>query len=707
MLFNEKRYDFEINGTKCFFSTGKIARKSQSAVLAGMGDTVILATVNSGDPLPDSDYFPMSVEYVEKMAAAGMISSSRFVKRERFPSDDAILKARIIDRSIRPRFPSDYRNEVLIIVEVLSYDPENDPMLLAVNAVSAALLISKTPFTEPVSVVRVGMENGVYSQVLKHIDRDTDDEAMRLNLVVAGDDNGFTNIDANSFEVTEEDIEGAMQYGLEQMKPWIEAQKEFSKQISIEKNEYQSFAVPQELLERMRANYINEIIEVMDISAYDEVDPAKIRNQAQEKVKELLEKINSEMEGKFSKVLIRDAYSKICKEELRRIVKEEQRRLDGRKFDQIREINTEVGILPRAHGTGLFTRGMTQILTICTLGTIRRQQLVEDMTGEDNRSYMHFYSQYPFTIGEAGRYKYQPGRREIGHGALAEKAMAPVLPTKDEFPYTIVLTSEIMSENGSSSMGCTCASSLALMDAGVPIKKPVAGIALGLVLNEEDPNEYYILTDIRDLEDFYGFMDFKVAGTKDGITAIQMDTKAKRLSMQIFKDALQKAKTGRLAILEEMGKTITESKTLSKYAPRVEVVKIAVNKIGDLIGPGGKNIKSINEKTETEIEVEQDGTVYIFGSSDEQMSEALRLVKSSAFTPVVGEIYDGVVASVTDYGAFVDISPSVSGLVHVSEISDEFVKDVSKIVKVGDTFKVKLVSIDDQGRLKLSKKQVK
>jgi len=707
MLFDEKKYEFEINGRKCFFSTGKIARKAHTAVVAGMGDTVILATVNVGDPLPDADYFPMSIEYLEKMAAAGMISSSRFVKRERFPSDDAILKARIIDRSIRPMFPSDYRNEVLIIVEVLSFDPENDPAILAVNAVSAALMISKVPFEGPISIVRVGKPDGEFIQMMDHIERGATAAELPINMIIAGNDDKITNIDAGAFEKSEEEMINAMKYGQSEMAAWLKAQREFVAKFDTQKAEYTSYATPSELIEKMKANYLNDIVEVMDISAYDQNDPAKLRLDAKAKTKELLEKVNTDMAGAFSRLQIRDAFEAIAKEQMKKIIKDEGRRLDGRKFDEIRELNVEVGLLPRAHGTGLFTRGMTQILTITTLGSIRRQQTIEDMTGEDNRTFMHFYSQYPFTMGEAGRYKYMPGRREIGHGALAEKALIPVLPTVEEFPYTIICNSEIMSENGSSSMGSACASSLALMDAGVPVKKHVAGIALGLIYNEENPDESIIMTDIRDVEDFWGYMDFKVAGTKDGITAIQMDTKAKGLPLEIFVRGLEQAKQARLLIIAEMEKTIAQPRAnISQFAPKVEVVKIPVEKIGDLIGPGGKNIRAINDETATEIEIEEDGTVYIFGETQESITEAVRRVKLVAFVPVVGEIYDGEVVSVMDYGAFVEIAPKVSGLVHVSEISDEYVKEINKVVKAGDKFKVKLIAIDDQGRLKLSRKGI-
>lgn len=695
MLFNEKKYEFEIEGRKCSFSTGLLARKSQSAVLAQMGETVVLATVNAGEPLPDSDFFPMSVEYVEKLYANGLISSSRFVKRERFPSEEAILRARIIDRSLRPMFPSDYRNEVTIIVDILAFDGENDPVLIALNAVSAALLISKLPFSTPIAGVRVGMKGDAYASLYNHVERD---DKEQLNMVLAGDGEKFTNFDANALELPEEKVLEAMKYGLELMKPWIDAQKKFAEMVGSEKPEYTPFVIPQELIDGIHDKFMDEVKENLKAC----VDHAGYKA----KTKATLEKIFAEYEGKFSKVQMKEAYEKVAKKEVRRIVLEEKVRVDGRQYTDIREIDTKAGILPRVHGSGLFTRGLTQVLTVATLGTIRRQQILEDMTGEDNRSYMHFYSDGPFTFGESGRFKYMPGRREIGHGALAEKALIPVLPSKEKFPYTIVLTSEIMSENGSSSMASICGSSLALMDAGVPIKNAVAGIALGLVIDEENPSNYVVLSDIRDLEDFYGFMDFKMAGTREGVTAIQMDTKAKGLPLEVFAKAISQSKEARMHVLDKMAEAIAQPReNIAKTAPRVEMVKIPVSKIGELIGPGGKNIKALSESTGSEVEIEEDGTVYIFGVEDASVAEAKRIVEGYAFMPEVGMIYDAEVVNVVEFGAFADIAPGVSGLVHVSELADEFVKDVHSIVKVGDRFKVKLLAIDDNGKIKLSKKK--
>lgn len=712
MLFKEKRLDFEINGTKAFFSTGKIARKAHIAVMAGLGDTVILATIGIGEPMADADYFPMSVEYIEKMAAAGMVSSSRFVKRERFPSDDAVLRARIIDRSLRPMFPSDLRNEVQVIVEVLSFDPENDPTILAVNAVSAAFLASKSPFNIPIAGVRIGYDKDGkgLKQILnfsQRADRDGVEEQLKLNLVIAGDGEKVTNLDVDAYEVDEKEIIEAMKAGLEEMKPWLQAQKKFVDMLEVEKEEYVSNSAPTELIDEVKKEYSERILGVLDISASE--DPQFQRTQVRSSVeaKGIIEEINKKYEGQYSKVQLKEAYEKTAKYLMRKLILEEKRRLDGRKYDEVREMGCEVGLLPRVHGSGLFTRGLTQILSTVTLGTIRRQQIVEDMTGEDNRSFMHFYSQYPFTMGSTERYKAIPGRREIGHGALAEKALVPVLPSVEEFPYTIVVSSDAMSENGSSSQGCSSSSTLALMDAGVPVKKHVAGIACGVILDEENPKNFAILTDIRDLEDFYGFMDFKVAGTRDGITAIQFDTKSTGLSMEIFEQAIVQSKETRLKILDLMYETIDAPRTkVSRYAPKVVVLKIPQDKIGELIGPGGKHIKELSESTNTEVNVEEDGTVHIFGENEEDIEVAKAKISGLSFVPEIGKEYKGIVVSIQEYGAFVDIANNVSGLVHVSEMSDEYIKDVRSFVSEGQEVNVKILDIGRDGKIKMSMKAV-
>ncbi len=695
-MFNEIKHEFEIDGVKCYFSTKKFAPRSQVAVMAQMGETVVLATVNAAPPMGDVDYFPLQVEYIEKMYAAGKISGSRFVKRDRFPSDDATLKARIIDRSFRPRFPSDYRNEVQIILKVMSYDPQSDPVIIGVNAVSAALLLSKCPFGAPVACVRVGYKDEKFFQFNSHVDRD-DIEDSKLDLVLAGDENGLiTNIDSNAYEITEEKYIEAMEAGIEMMRPWIEAQKKFVEMNDpVEKDEYEPYIVPEELLNEVKEKYSERIAGNILLKTW------------REEKDQTLAEMNEEYSGAYSKKQLDDAYEYVAKHELRALILHKGKRADGRQLDEIRPLDYEIALLPRVHGSGLFQRGRTQVLTTVTLGSIRNQMLVDDMTGEDVRRYMHYYVEGPYSLGESGRFKYIPGRREIGHGALAEKALYPVLPSVEEFPYTIILMSEILSEEGSSSMGSTCGSTLALMDAGVPIKKPVAGIAIGVIMDEET-SEFKVITDIKDMEDFYGFMDFKVAGTRDGVTAIQMDTKAFGLPIEVFKEAFVSAKKARLQILDGMYEVISKPREeLSEHAPRVEVLKIPVAKIGELIGPGGKNIKKIIEETGAELNVEDDGTVQIFAVDDESLEQARQEVAGYAFEPEVGKVYAGTVSKIVEFGAFIRLAPSVEGLLHVSEISDSFVKDVNEHLKEGQSVEVKVLAIDPSGKMKLSLKAAK
>lgn len=688
MLFEEKKYEFEIDGRKCSFSTGKFARKSHTAILARMGDTVVLATVNIARANVDMGYFPLSVEYMEKMYAAGLISSSRFIKRDKFPSDDAVLRARIIDRSIRSRFPEDYLNELSVIVKVLSYDPENDPLLLGINAVSAAIILSDAPFDGPIAGVRVGLREGALIPYYKYIDRDGFEDSD-MNVVLGGDGVGFSNIDSNMKEVSEEQINDAMEFGLELMKPWLDAQNEFVKLVGHEEKEYEKFGIPEGLVDEIKGKY------------YEQLYNGDVLR------KDVLEELFKTYESKHTKREIEMAYEALLKIVVKSLAFEKEKRMDGRDLDEIREVGAEVGVLPRVHGSGLFTRGLTQVLTIATLGTLRKQQTVEDMMGEDLRNYMHYYIETPFVFGEVGRIKYIPGRREVGHGSLAEKALYPVLPSIEEFPYTIVLMSEIQSENGSSSMASTCGSTLALMQAGVPIKRPVAGIGIGVIVdNPDDVQDFKLLVDMKGEEDFYGYMDFKVTGTREGFTAIQMDTKAKALPPKVFTAGLTKAKEALSKILDIMEQAIPESQTeVSEYAPKVASVQIPVEKIGDLIGPGGKNIRLLSEKTNTEVEVDNDGKVNIFAVDKESLEEAEKMILAYAMVPEVGQVYEGTVDGVVDFGAFVEIAPGVSGLVHISEITDKFIKDVNEFVKVGDKVKVKLLEIDQRsGKMKLSMK---
>jgi polyribonucleotide nucleotidyltransferase len=689
MLVKEIKHEFEIEGKKCTFETGKLALRSESAILARMGDTVITVNVNTATPKQESDFFPLSVEYIEKFYASGKINGSRFVKRERFPSDDAILKARMIDRAVRPRFPKDYRNDLNLIVTVMSYDGTCDPVLLAINAASVALMYSSAPFSGPIAGVRMGTVDGKATNVLKSMDLTTPEEKM--NYVVAGDGETFTMIDAGCYESTNEEILSAMKESLNQMQPWIAAQNDFLKKLEMKDKAYTSYATPEEVIEEVK-NFLTE-----------------------EKIKETLQKANEklhestkeemfkEFEGKYSKSVLAEAYDYLQKKAARKIVLEENKRVDDRAMDEIRELYTEVDLLPRVHGSALFTRGVTQTLTIATLGSLRDVRLVDDMEGEREQRYMHFYNDLPFAYGICDRIKFSPSRRAIGHGMLAEKAIVPVLPTETEFPYTMLVMSEIQGENGSSSMASVSGSSMSLMAAGVPLRKPVAGIACGLVTAED--GSFKVLTDMQGVEDFYGDMDFKIAGTADGVTAVQMDTKTQGLSMEIVEQTFKQSTEARMKILEAMSKTIAEPrKTMSEFAPRVAQVKVAVDKIGEIIGPGGKNIRELSETTGAEIEIEEDGTVNIYSASQESIDKAVKAIGRYDFKPEIGAIYEGKAASIMPYGAFVDLVPGVSGLVHVSELSDDFVKDVHDFINEGDIVKVKVVGIDNMGKIKLSMK---
>jgi polyribonucleotide nucleotidyltransferase len=686
MLFDEKIHEFEIDGRKCKFSTGKLALRSQASILAQMGETVITVNVNSSPASGDMDYFPLSVEYIERFYAAGKISGSRFVKRERYPSDDAVLRSRMIDRAIRSRFPSDYMDNLNVIVTVMSYDEENDPVVLAINAVSAALVMSEIPFDGPIAGVNMGLEKPIY----KNLDLVSDEDPM--NYMITGDGEVFTMIDGGCNDIEDDKVVETMRKGLEEMKPWLDAQNEFVKLVGGPKSgEYEAHVLPEGLLEDI-TKFLGDRIE------------ENLKDAESDKHEETKEEMFSEFEGKYAKKDIVEGYDKLLKKALRRLVKEEQIRSDGRKLDEIREMEAEIDLLPNVHGSALFTRGRTQVLSVATLGTVDDAKLIDDMLGEKSKRYMHFYNDLPYAYGDAGRVRYNPSRRAVGHGMLAERSLVPVLPSKEDFPYTMIVASEIQGENGSSSMASACGSSLSLMAAGVPIKKTVGGIACGLVT--EDDGSFNILTDMQGVEDFYGDMDFKIVGTKEGVTAVQMDNKIGGLNMEIVEKTFKQSKIARLKVIEVMEKAISEPrKELSSTAPQVTSVKIPEDKIGELIGPGGKNIKEITEQSGAEISIEDDGTVNIYADDKEKLDKAMKYLERFTFAPKEGEVYDGVVASVMPYGAFVDIKPGVAGLVHVSEMSDEFVKDVNSIVSEGDKVKVKLIGIDKEGKLKLSMKQ--
>lgn len=674
------------------FETGRLATLANGAVLARWGDTVVLATVTMAKPREGIDFFPLTVEYIEKYYAAGMISSSRFVKRERFPSSDAILKARVIDRSIRPLFPNGFMNEIQVIVTVMSYDKVHDPALLGVNAVSTALMISDIPFEGPVAGIRVAsVDDALIANPTIEQFRNSD-----MNLVISASKDSIIMIESGASEVGESKMIEAFKFAKSSADGILDLQTELRAEWGKEKSAFEVVSVDEEILKIILAKYEDQIKDAVY---------TKGREDREEKMDALHEAMYVEFEGEYSKGDMDRVVHHIIEDVVVKGVTREGRRPDGRGVDEIRPLSADTGILPRTHGTGLFQRGLTQALSIVTLASGKSEQLIEDLDGESTRRYFHHYNFKPFCVGEVGRFRLMPGRREIGHGALGERALLPVLPSRDEFPYTIRVVSEILSANGSTSMAATCGSTLALMDAGVPIKTPVAGIAMGLVYDDET-KKIVVLTDIQGFEDHYGDMDFKVTGTRKGITALQMDNKLKGIPMEVLAEALEKAKVARFQILDVIESAIPAPREeMSKYAPRIESIKIDPEDIGTLIGPGGKMIREITETSGAEIEVEEDGTVNISSPDGKSIEAAKAKIKELFFVPDVGAVYEGTVARIQPYGAFVDIASNACGLVHVSELAEGFVKDPNDVVKEGDKLMVKVIGIDDKGRIKLSAKQ--
>jgi polyribonucleotide nucleotidyltransferase len=688
----------EFAGQKLSFEMGEFAPRANAAVTASMGETVVLATVTVSREDTDRDYFPLSVEFIEKFYAGGIISGSRFVKRERFPSEEAVLKARMIDRSMRPLFAKGFMKEVQIVITVLSYDEVNDPVVIGINAASVAACLAGLPFEGPVAGLKIGMKEG--ELVLNPSDEDIEKGDMEFFLSGKGDD--IVMIDAGLNEVKEDKVKELFDMAVENFSPLLTFQQELIDEVKPKVMEVEDKVVDAELLKQVNEKYVDKIKE----ATYDLTGDVSSERRKEVTV-EIIEEFASDKEGEFSKSQVSAVVEKLMKNLVREGILNEDKRTSGRKLDEVRDINCRTGILPRTHGSAFFARGITQALSIVTLGSTRLEQKLESLEGEDTKRYMHHYNGQSFSVGEAGRYNYYPGRREIGHGALAEKALRPMIPSEEEFPYTVRVVSEILAQQGSSSMAAVCGSTLSLMDAGVPIKSPVAGIAIGLVTSD-DTKSYKLLTDVQDLEDFYGDMDFKVAGTKDGITAIQMDNKLKGINKEILKEALGKAKVARTSILEKMGSAIASPRgELSKYAPKIVTLKINPEKIGELIGPGGKVIRGIIEDTGVEIDVKDDGQVHISATSDEARQKAEDMVNAIVEEAEVGKVYEGEVAQIMPYGAFVDVSPSISGLVHVSEIADKYVSDPGKFLEKGQKVKVKVIGIDEEGRVNLSIKRAK
>ncbi|MDP2930874.1 MAG: polyribonucleotide nucleotidyltransferase [Chloroflexota bacterium] len=690
MITIPKSFEVVVGGRKLSIDTGKLAGQADGAVTVRYGETVVLVTACvAREPREGTDFVPLTIDYEERLYAAGKIPGG-FIRREGRPSEQATLASRLTDRPIRPLLPKTWRREIQVIITVLSADQENDPDLLAVIGASAALSMSEVPFDGPVSAIRVGHINNelVLNPTLAQL------EESQLDLVVVSTREAIVMVEAGAREVSEDMVTGAIRFGHEANQDIIKLQDQLREACGQPKVEVPSIEGNAEL-----ESAISAIVEAKVPQVCALPDKPQRQKGVDELKKELVEKLGE----KFPEAELEAALDKRMKAEIRANILA-GKRLDGRRFDEVRPISCEVGLLPRTHGSGLFTRGQTQVLTITTLGSIREEQKLDGLGIEETKRFIHHYNFPPFSTGEVKRIG-TTGRREIGHGALAERAILPVLPKEEDFPYTIRLVSEVLSSSGSTSMASACASSLSLMDAGVPVKKAVAGIAMGLVTN--DKGEWVTLTDIEGVEDAYGDMDFKVAGTVEGITALQMDIKLKGVSQEILRKALVDARAARLHILNIMGQTISSSRAeVSRYAPRMYKMMIDPSKIGAVIGTGGKTIRSIIEETKTTIDVEDDGTV-IIGSPDEAAArKAIGIIEGLTKEVEVGTVYTGKVTRILNFGAMVEILPGKEGLVHVSELAEHRVEKVEDEVKIGDELTVKVIGIDNLGRVNLSRRAV-
>lgn len=675
-----------LGGRKLTLSSGHVAGQADAAVMASYGETVVLATVVASKLREDLGYFPLIVEYQERLYAGGRIKGSRWVKREGRPSDDDILTARLIDRSIRPLFPKEYKKDVQVIVTVLSVDLENTPDMVAGVAVSAALSKSPIPWQGPVGMIKVGVKDGKYfTNPL-----DSELELSDMELVVSSTEKAIVMIESSGLEVPEKEVLGGIEYAQKEAKKVISLIKDFAEQNGVKKEPYEKEKKDTDLEKQVKNLAKDEIKNLLK-----KLGTKDVGSSAYREVKDSI----AEAVGKEGKSKALEIFDNLFAAETRSMVLS-GKRPDGRKADEIRKLSAEVSVLPRTHGSAIFTRGQTQVLTATTLGAPSLEQLIETAEGEETKRYIHHYSMPPYSVGETGRVGY-PSRREIGHGALAEKALLPVIPKEDTFPYTIRVVSEILSSNGSTSMAAVCGSTLSLMDAGVPVKAPVAGIAMGLVVKTKD--KFVILTDITGIEDGNGDMDFKVAGTDKGITVLQLDVKTLSLSLPILKAALEKAKDARLEILKVIKDTIAEPRTkVSALAPKIKVLKIPQDKIGEVIGPGGRIIKKLIAETGAQIDVEDDGSVNVTGMTDEEVSSAVDKIEALTKDVEPGQVYEGEVKRVEPFGAFVEILPSKEGMVHVSDMDKEYVRDAAEKVSVGDKVKVRVKKIDDMGRINLS-----
>lgn len=686
----------DLCGQKLTLEVGRVGFRSTASVLARYGDTVVLATAMVGDkPIAGMDYFPLSIDYEEKMYAAGKISGSRFIKREGKPSDDAVLIGRLIDRPIRPLWPKGYRHEAQGVADVLSMDPNFRPDMVAMIALSAAFMLTGAPFDGPVAGLRIGLVDGK----LKAFASAQELTDGPLDLVVASTKTGIMMVEAGASEVTEEQIAEALVFAHEAMQPAIKLQEELVKKVGVKKQEFE-LSLPDEAILKFADTWTKGKLGKLIQKPYPERN--ELLGEMRKEYHAAVEAEVGEDDYKSKRAEYDDAFTMALHKDVRAGIIKDKTRPDGRKLNEIRQLSSETGFLPRAHGSSLFTRGLTQAMNIVTLAPLSYVQVVDTMEKDGEKRFFHHYNAPGYTVGEIKRLG-SPGRREIGHSALAERALLAVLPTEEVFPYTIRSVTEIMSQNGSTSMAATCSSCLALMDAGVPLTAPVSGIAMGLMMDGDTP---YVLSDIADAEDFAGDMDFKVAGTAKGITALQMDMKVHGLPVDILKMALEQGKVGRAHILEHMLTTLkTHKPDLSPYAPRVETLMVNPEKVRDIIGKGGETINKIIADTGVEIDIRDGGAVMIAAPDLKAIAAAKEIIMGIVAEPEIGKIYKNCrVVSVLDFGAFVEIMPGKEGLVHVSEMKEERVNKPSDVVAEGDLVTVKLVAIDDRGRLNLSMK---
>ncbi len=695
-------------GRKLKLEINRVGFRSTASVLASYGDTMILGTIIIGKEPVEQDFFPLSVDYEEKFYAAGKISGSKFIKREGKPADEAILIGRLIDRPIRPLFPKNCRQEIQVVTTVLSMDPDFRPDVIAMLAASSALMLSGAPFDGPIAGLRIGRINGEFKAFLTPEER----EKSTLDLVVACKDGKVMMVEAGANEVPEAMIIEAMHWAVKNVQPALDLQRELMQQAGVETADCEMHYTEEELaaqaeVDQWLAGKMGENLRGNVLERTEKIDTLRTEMDTEFAEKygtgETSEEKLADYEARLQ-TLYDNAFELAIHNEVRRSIIEDGIRPDGRTLTEVRPLSSQVGVLPRVHGSALFTRGLTQALNAVTLAPLSFAQIVDTMEVTDGkRRYMHHYNAPSYTVGEIGRIG-APGRREIGHGYLAERALLPVLPSEEEFPYAIRSVTEIMSQNGSTSMAATCSSCLALMDAGVPLKRPVSGVAMGLIMDGDTP---YVLTDLMDAEDFAGHMDFKVTGTTEGITALQMDMKVHGLPVDILEKAIEQSHTGRLHILEHMLSVISEPKSqISPLAPRIEKLMISPDKIGTVIGKGGDTINKITSETGASVDIDDSGLITVAGDNAEKIKKAVDWIRSLTEEPEVGKVYEGTVATIKDFGAFVTILPGVDGMLHVSQISDKRVKNVNDVLKVGQKVKVKLVAIDDRGRLSLTMRNI-